>query len=287
MPQPKAKISSVLAQVWPYLRPHRGRFFLAVLAVVVTSAIVLLLGQALRHFVDKGLHAAAGVSMMPASLGLMALVVALAVASFLRAYGVSWLGEAFVLGLRADVVKNLLRQSPPFFETLSVGQTLSRLSNDLTLLQTVVSTVIPIAVRNGIMVVGGFVFLFITSMQLALIIMLMVPLIFGVLAVFGRSIREQSRVVQQCHADCTDFVEESLHGLKTLQAYTQEAVLYERYQRLIHALFDRAVMRNARRVTSLIILIVLVSGAIPFCCFLACPTRSGKRQRHPMNSPFI
>lgn len=261
MRQPKAKLSSVVSQIWPYLRPHRGRFFLAALAVVVTSAIVLLLGQALRHFVDKGLHAAAGVSMMPASLGLMALVVALAVASFLRAYGVSWLGEAFVLGLRADVVKNLLRQSPPFFETLSVGQTLSRLSNDLTLLQTVVSTVIPIAVRNGIMVVGGFVFLFITSMQLALIIVLMVPLIFGVLAVFGRSIREQSRAVQQCHADCTDFVEESLHGLKTLQAYTQEAVLYERYQGLIHTLFARAVTRNARRglMTSLIILIVLVS----------------------------
>jgi ATP-binding cassette subfamily B protein len=259
--QAKAKLSSFFSQVWPYLHPHRGRFLLATVAVIVTSAIVLLLGQGLRHFVDKGLHAAAGVSMLPASLGLMALVIALAGASFLRAYGVSWLGEAFVLGLRADVVKNLLRQSPPFFENLSVGQTLSRLSNDLTLLQTVVGTVIPIAVRNGIMVVGGFVFLFITSVQLALIIVLMVPLIFGVLAVFGPRIRDQSRTVQQCHADCTDFVEESLHGLKTLQAYTQEVALYDRYQGLIQTLFAQAVKRNARRsvMTSLIILIVLVS----------------------------
>jgi ATP-binding cassette subfamily B protein len=231
------------------------------LAVVVTSGIVLLFGQALRHFVDKGLHPAAGVSMTPASLGLMVLVLALAGASFLRAYGVSWLGEAFVLGLRADVLKNLLRQSPPFFETLSVGQTLSRLSNDLTLLQTVVSTVIPIAVRNGIMVLGGFVFLFVTSVELALIILLMVPLIFGVLAIFGSSIRDQSRTVQQCHADCTDFVEESLHGLKTLQAYTQESTLYQRYQGLIQNLFTQAVRRNARRsiMTSSIILIVLLS----------------------------
>jgi ATP-binding cassette subfamily B protein len=230
-------------------------------AVIVTSGIVLLFGQALRHFVDKGLHPAAGVSITPASLGLMVLVLALAGASFLRAYGVSWLGEAFVLGLRADVLKNLLRQSPPFFETLSVGQTLSRLSNDLTLLQTVVSTVIPIAVRNGIMVLGGFVFLFVTSVELALIILLMVPLIFGVLAIFGSSIRDQSRTVQQCHADCTDFVEESLHGLKTLQAYTQESTLYQRYQGLIQNLFTQAVRRNARRsiMTSSIILIVLLS----------------------------
>ena len=261
MSKPRATLSPFFSQVWPYLRPHRGRFVLAMLAVVVTSGIVLLFGQALRHFVDKGLHPAAGVSMTPASLGLMVLVLALAGASFLRAYGVSWLGEAFVLGLRADVLKNLLRQSPPFFETLSVGQTLSRLSNDLTLLQTVVSTVIPIAVRNGIMVLGGFVFLFVTSVELALIILLMVPLIFGVLAIFGSSIRDQSRTVQQCHADCTDFVEESLHGLKTLQAYTQESTLYQRYQGLIQNLFTQAVRRNARRsiMTSSIILIVLLS----------------------------
>ena len=258
----KSSIYAFLLQVWSYLRPHKIRFLFAIIAVLISSSVVLLFGQALRHFIDAGFGANGDEkSLMTASILLISLVVCLSLSSFFRSYLVSWLGERFVFKLRLDVVKNLLHQPPVFFETLSVGQTVSRLGHDLTLLQTVVSTMIPIAARNGIMVIGGFIFLFITSVDLAMIILLMVPMIFLVLTIFGKPVREHSRATQQYHGDCTDFIEESLYGLKTLQSYTQEERTQSTYNNLIQKLFTQAIRRNRIRsiMTSLIIFIVLSS----------------------------
>jgi ATP-binding cassette subfamily B protein len=133
---------------------------------------------ALRHLIDDGL--AAGVSQAELGQGflrLFAVAVALAVFSAARYYTVSWLGERITTDVRNAVYRHVLQQSPSFFENTQSGEVLSRLTNDTTLVQTVVGSSFSMGLRNLVMGLGAMVMLVFTNPWLMLQVLAVLMLV--------------------------------------------------------------------------------------------------------------
>ena len=148
---------------------------------------------ALKNVVDHGFSAAEANSIGRYFLALIAVAGVIGIASALRFYLVTWLGERVVADIRSRVFSHVLSLSPAFFETTRTGEVLSRLTADTTLIQTVVGSSASFAMRNLVMAAGGLVMMAITSPKLTALCLVGVPLVVGVIVLFGRRVRGLSR----------------------------------------------------------------------------------------------
>ena len=125
------------------------------------------------------------------------MVAVLAVATFARAYLVTWLGERrWSRDLRKDVYGHVVGLSPSFFEVTRTGEVLSRLTADTSVVQSVISSSLSQALRNVLLLIGGLVLLFVTNLKLTLLILVVVPLTIVPIVVIGRKVRTLSRAAQ-------------------------------------------------------------------------------------------
>ena len=245
-----------------YLAPYRLRVVGAVIALVVAAASVLSLGIGLRFLVDSGFSGDNASALDHALEAVLVVILALAVATYLRAYLVNWLGERVVADLREQIYAHVLRLSPAFFETRRTGEVISRLTTDTTVIQTVMSMGITQALRNLLLLLGGTVLLTVTNPRLTGFILLVVPVVVVPIVVFGRRVRNLSRLAQDKIAAVSSHIEETVNAIRTVQAFTQE----ERESRDFVTRSETAFLTAARRARARALLaafvITLVFGAI-------------------------
>ncbi|MCC6467693.1 MAG: ATP-binding cassette domain-containing protein, partial [Alphaproteobacteria bacterium] len=251
-----------LVGLWRYLRPHGLAMLGAFLALTVAAGTVLALGAGLRRLVDRGFGTGDVAMLDQAVLVLFAVVAVMAGASYARFYLVSWLGERVVADLRRAVFDHVLRLSPAFYEVNKIGEILSRLTTDTTLLQVVVGTSAPIALRNFLMLAGGLGMLAITSPKLTGLVLLVVPLVIAPILLYGRHVRRLSRASQDRVADVGAYVEEQLQAVRTVQAFTHEPIDRQRFAERVEDAFATALARVRARSWMTAIVILLVFGAI-------------------------
>ncbi|MCK6452230.1 MAG: ATP-binding cassette domain-containing protein [Alphaproteobacteria bacterium] len=253
-----------LRRIWTFVRPHRAIIAGAVLSLSVAAGTVLAMGAGLRRLIDQGFGGGNAALLDRAVLVLFAVVAVMAAASFARFYLVSWLGERVVADLRRAVFDHALRLSPGFYEATNVGEVLSRLTADTTLLQVVVGTSAPIALRNLLMLGGGLAMLAITSPKLTGFVLLVVPLVIAPILLYGRRVRRLSRASQDRVADVGAYVEESLSAVRTVQAFTHENVDRNRFAGRVESAFETALARVRARawLTAMVILLVFGSVAV-------------------------
>ncbi|MED5338761.1 MAG: ABC transporter transmembrane domain-containing protein [Pseudomonadota bacterium] len=245
-----------------YVGRYRRQLALAALALVVAAGTVLGLGQGLRLLVDRGFGGRDPALLDAALVVLLAVVLLLALASFLRFYMISWVGERVVADLRRDVYSHVLTLSPGFFETRRTGEVLSRLSTDTTLVQVVVGSSVSIALRNLLLLVGGLIMLLVTSAKLTGLVLLVVPIVVAPIVLLGRRVRALSRDSQDRVADVGVYVEETLTGIRAVQAFVHEAVDRQRFGVRVEDAFATAIRRVRTRGILTAIVIALIFGAI-------------------------
>lgn len=247
---------------WRFLRPYRKQAVLALLALVVTAAITLSMGQGIRLLVDQGFMTGSA-HQLNQTLGLfMLLVLALAIGTFSRFYLVSWIGERCVADIRRAVFDHLVGLHPGFFEDNRSSEIQSRLTADTTLLQSVIGSSLSMFLRNALMVIGGVVLLFITNPKLTSIVVLALPLVLAPILLFGRRVRSLSRQSQDRVADVGSYVAETLGQIKTVQAYNHQREDERRFARTVEQAFETARKRIAQRAWLITLVIVLVLGAV-------------------------
>jgi ATP-binding cassette subfamily B protein len=152
--------------------------------------------------------------------------------------------------------------SPAFFETRRTGEILSRLTTDTTLLQTVIGSSLSQALRNAFLLVGGLFMLAVTSAKLTSLVLLVVPIVVVPILVFGRRVRRLSRDSQDAIAGLSAYAEESINAVRTVQAFTHEAVDRERFGAEAEAAFAVARHRITVRAVLTGLVILLAFGAI-------------------------
>ncbi|MGE3510169.1 MAG: ABC transporter transmembrane domain-containing protein [Vicinamibacterales bacterium] len=251
-----------LGVLWQFVLPYRYRLVVAALALLVAAACFLVIGQGLKRVVDAGFNQGDAAALDTALVTLFGVIILMTAAVYLRFYSVSWLGERVVADLRRAVFDRLLLQSPAFFEEARTGELVSRLTTDTTLLDQVVGTSASMAVRNLLLGAGSLVMLALTSWKLTGLVLLVVPLVVGPIVAFGRRVRKLSRASQDRVADLGVYVDETLHEIRTVQAYNHEGQDRAEFSARIEAAFATARRRIRVRAGLVSAVILLVFSAI-------------------------
>ena len=259
--QQKGSVKS-LTQISDYLRPYKLAIAGAVLALVVTSMSVLSMGSGVRYLVDQGLSKGDSRLLDQSFLIIFGVIIVLAIATYARYLLVSWVGERVVADLRNDIFHHLIRMHTGFFETTRMGEIMSRLTTDTTLLQSVVGSSVSIALRNGLMLLGGVVMLLVTSPRLTAYVLLMVPVVIIPIVIIGRKVRTYSRLSQDKVADISAYANETLGAIHTIQALALEQRETRNFGHFVQGALDTAVERIRVRALLTAIVITLVLGSI-------------------------
>jgi ATP-binding cassette subfamily B protein len=197
------------------------------------------------------------------SIGIfMLMVLGLAVGTFARFYWVSWIGERCVADIRREVFNHLVYLHPGFYENNRSSEIQSRLTADTTLLQSVIGSSLSMFLRNLLMVIGGVILLFVTNAKLTSIVVIALPFVVAPILIFGRRVRNLSRLSQDRVADIGSYVSETLGQIKTVQAYNHQVQDERRFATTVEDAFDTARKRIFQRSWMITMVIVLVLGAV-------------------------
>jgi len=265
LPVPGKKISA-LAGLWPFLRPYRGKVLAAFVLLCLASGAMLVVPLSLRDLIDHGFNAGSAVGSH--FLGLMGLAVFWALAVAGRFYYVSWIGERVTADLRSAVYRNMLLQSPAYFESMKTGAVLSRLTADTTLVQTVVGSSVSMGLRSAFQFTGGMIMLAVTSLKLFAITVVLLLAVVAPIVAMGRRVKRLSKESQDRIADTSAVAGEILNAMPTVQAFVKERDESARYDLTVEQGFDAAIRRTRMRAGMTAVIIGGVFGAIIFVLWL-------------------
>ena len=239
-----------LTRLLPYIGRYRYRALAALVALTIAALTTLVVPVAVRRMIDFGFSAKAAELIDSYFSVMIAVVAVLAVSSALRYYLVITLGERIVADLRADVFAHLTKLSSSFFDTAKTGEMISRLTADTTQIKSAVGASVSIALRNLVLFFGGAAMMVVTSPRLSLFVLAAIPVIVLPLVGFGRAVRKKSRAAQDTLADASGYASELIGAVRTLQAFTNEALARRRFGAAVEGAYEAA--RGATQARSIL-----------------------------------
>jgi ATP-binding cassette subfamily B protein len=266
--RPRAKSLNPLRALWPFVRPYRGMMALAIIALLVASASLLVVPIAGRQLIDHVISGHDPAQVNRYFIGFLGATVLLGVFAALRFYMVTWVGERVVADLRTAIYRRVVRMDPLFFETTRVGEVLSRLTTDTTLVQAISGVNLSIVLRSSLNLVGALILMGMTSVKLTLVILFLIPVVVAPLILTGRRVRGLSRASQDRIADTSGLAGETLNAIQTVQAFTLEDLQADRYAQAVEDSFDTAVRRTKVRAVLTAVGFSLVFGTITVVLWL-------------------
>ena len=256
-----------------YLRPYRSSFVPAMVALFFTAGLSFafpyymaqLLGEeSVVDAANKGTldfpNITSQIDRVALTLGLVLFVQA--TIAFFRIRLFTKAGESAIADMRKDLYSRLIRLPMAYFGEHRVGELSSRIASDLTLIRETFLTTIPQFVRHSVMLVGGLIFLFATSLKLALFMLACLPVVVLLVAFFGRKVRGFSRAAQDELADSQVVVEETLQAVTSVKAFHNEGYETRRYGDRLKRFLDVTMHGASVRAAFVAFIIFILMGTI-------------------------
>lgn len=243
MKPPTKKDFVELSGIWSFTKPYRTGLILAGLFSLVSTAFNLIFPQVVGKLIDST-FLEANISQLNRYLGILLLVFAgQAIFTGLQSYMVSRAGEGVVADLRKKLYGHILTLSPSFFEKNKTGDITSRLTSDISTVQTVASSTLVQIFTQPLILVATMTVLFFTNWKLTLLILSVVPAVAVVSIVIGRQIRRVSKDVQNKVAESNARAAETISGIRVVQSFTAEPREEDTYKILVGQSFAMAMQR--------------------------------------------
>ncbi|RFC43866.1 MAG: ATP-binding cassette, subfamily B [Verrucomicrobia bacterium] len=264
---PKAKLSKELLRrnlwIFGYLSRYRRMFVPAMIAVLATSgmsmAFPVLMGQLIGESMSDDAVAQRANQIALTLLGILSLQSCI---TFVRMQLLGRAGDRAVAEIRRDAYGHLIRLPMAFFSERRVGEVSSRLASDLSMIRDTLCSTTPQFLRQCVLLSAGLVYLFILSAKLALVLLACLPAVLLFIAAFGFRIRGTSREAQDLLAASNVIVDETLHGIAGVKAFSNEAYEAERYGGAIQKYLDVAFKLVNGRAVLVAFIIFALMGAI-------------------------
>ena len=224
---PKNESKAPIGTLWALLGKYVSNFckpiILACIMLGVAAVMVLGFGKFLSFSVNTGLLTKGSDYFGWVLIGLAISVVLLAIASYIRTYYISWIGEQLMSRLRYDLFDHILKFPISFFEEYQPANLVTRLTSDMNLLQLVLTNSLGIFIRNALIILGGIVMMIITSGKLFVLSCVIVPALLLPVVYFGKIVRVHGRYAQGVLADLAQFIDETLNNIKTVLLFSHAA----------------------------------------------------------------
>jgi subfamily B ATP-binding cassette protein MsbA len=250
-----------LARLVPRIRPHAGRLAFAGVCLVLAAGAGLAFPLVVRYLLDAAFVDGSPDRLDRIALGLLALFAAQGALNFVQVYVLGSTAERIIARIREDLFAHLVRLSPGFFTERRTGELTSRLTADISVLQTVLSHYISEFSRQVLFLVGGITLLTWMHPRLTIVTLTVVPVVVGIALVAGRALRRASTGVQDQIAEATAVADESFSHIRTVQSFTREDEETRRYAEQMGDVVIKAVRRARIR--------GVFFGALTFFAFAA------------------
>lgn len=231
-------------RLFAYLKPYRGRMFLAIVALLISSGLGLAFPLVIVRLLDSVTKTQQYNQLNLLAIVLVILFLFQASFSSLQSYLLAYVGEHIVFDLRTALFTHLQSLSLDFFAVRRVGDVVSRLSSDVTQMRTMLTNNLTSLLSQVITLVGSVVIVFSMNARLTLFILALVPVLIVVAVVFGRRVEKASTEVQDQLAASTVVAEEGLQAIRVVKSFGREAFEAARYHKAMDKTF-RASLRIA------------------------------------------
>lgn len=254
-----------LGSLWRLLKPYVRLFVrplcFASFMLAIAAGMVIGFGKFLSFVVDCGLFLKGSDYFAAVLAGLVSAVILMAFASYARTYYISWIGEQLIAKLRYDLFYHILKFPISFFEEQQPANLVSRLTNDMTLLQLVLTNSLGIFVRNALIILGGVCMMMYTSLKLFGLCCVILPCLLYPVVYFGKIVRKFGRDAQSILADMSQFIDEIFNHIKTVFLFNhvdQDREAFHEHNNL----FVNAVLKSAKARAKLVgfAMVLLFSG---------------------------
>lgn len=234
-----------LFRLYVYLKPYKWEYSLGLLFLLGASGASLVFPKLLGELVDYGNKGTLGQEIDRLAVILIVVLVAQSVFSFFRIYLFVRVGEKTLADLRQSTFNHLVKLPMKFFQHRRVGELNSRISADISLLQDALTSTLAEFIRQLVVIIGGISLMMVTSWKLTIFMLMIMPAIMILTAVFGRYIRKLSKQAQSQVADSNTVVEETLQGIQSVKSFTNEFFEMSRYRSKTLDIADTGI-RNGR-----------------------------------------
>ena len=256
-----------LGRLLPYALRHKGHVGMAAVWLILSTAASLSLTASARGAIDNGFeNGGAQLNLWFLLLGANALF--LGIATAVRYYFVTKTGERVIADLRKGLFGRVLTLDPSFYASMRTGEVLSRLTTDIALVETLLTTSVSFALRNFLTLVGGTILLFVVSPKLTGLVLLVVPVLLGPIFLFGRTVRKLTVASQDRFANAVGFAGESVDAIETVQAFGREASAIERFGKAVEEAFGVSLIRMKARALMTAMVIVVMFGGVTLVLWL-------------------
>ncbi|MDZ4362136.1 ABC transporter transmembrane domain-containing protein [Brevundimonas sp.] len=263
----KARDVRPLMRLWPFAVRHRTPALLAGFWLLLSTSASLGLTVTARGAIDNGFQdGGAQLNLWFLLLGANALFLGLATA--VRYFYVTKTGERVIADLRKALFQRILTLDPAFYVKMRTGEVLSRLTTDIALVETLMTTSVSYALRNVLTLIGGVILLMVVSPKLTGLVLLIVPLLIVPLFLFGRRVRKLTVASQDRFANAVGFAGESVDAIETVQAFGREASAIDRFGEAVEAAFGVSLTRMKARAWMTALIIVVMFGGVTLVLWL-------------------
>ena len=219
-----------LLKLYSFMRPFRGKFFLGLIFLLISSGASLMFPKFLGNMVDLGNQGKLISEISRTGLILLAILVIQALFSYLRTRLFVEVTERTLASIRQHLYNHLIRLPMSFFAVRRVGELNSRISSDIAILQDSLTTTLADFLSQILLITGGITLMVISSFRLTIFMLSILPAV-ALLSFFsGRAIRRFSKKAQGYVAESNTIVEETLQGIQNVKAFTNELFEINRYR---------------------------------------------------------
>lgn len=203
-------------------RPYRGRVLLMFAALVLGTAAALAPGPLVKHAVDDGIIAGDETTLL-IIVGLFVVsALVLWAASWMQTYLVSWVGQRLLQDLRKQIFDHLQRLPVAFYERNRTGVLISRITNDVQALDTLVSDAVVTLFSASLTLIGAVVILFVYDPFLALLAMSVLPLLVIASMLFRLASADAYRRTRETIGALTATLQETIAGVRVVRSFGRE-----------------------------------------------------------------
>jgi len=238
MPDRPRSLGASLRRILAFARPYRGRLIGAIALTLVTTAIGLVVPLGLQRLLDSVFEAKNGGLLDRLGIALLGLFAVQAALGFAGTYLMEWTGERVVTDLRQRLYTHLHRLGLRFFADQRTGEITSRLTNDVSKVQSAATSDLAETLRLSLTLFGSVGLMLALNWRLSLVIFAVVPPIALGMRTFGAVVRTLSRAIQDRLAETTAVAEESVRAIRVVKAFGRGPYEVGRYGEAVEALFE-------------------------------------------------
>lgn len=246
-------------RILSYIKPYMHRLLFAMVCTIMAAAGNLYIPWIIKDMIDEVLADKNGTMLNWIAASIIAIFIVRGLFWYGQNYLMSYVGQSVIIDIRAAVFKKLQRLSVSFYDKNKTGTIMSYVTNDVNALQSAMVENTIEMITEGFILIGSVVAMIYLDWRLALFTVCTFPVVLWFMEFFGKKIRKTGGRIQECTADITSVLQESVASARVIKSFVREDYEVDRFDVENRANF-RANMKNAQLMATLTPVVELVAA---------------------------